>query len=190
MDGLIFDPEKHQYFLNGLLLPSVTQILADMGFINRDFFTEQGKTRGSFVHLATELDDKDELDEESLDDALLPYLTAWRLFKRESGLQIESIEKPVASGVYQFAGTLDRIGMLNGHNESILDIKSGAVSSWVGLQLAGYEIAENKKYKRYAVQLMDTGKYKLHQFNDRSDRQIFLSAVACWHWINNQKKGK
>lgn len=189
MDGLIFKPETHEYLLNGAKLPSVTTVLSDLGFINKDWFAEETATRGTYVHLATELDDKDELDEDSLDDTLLPYLTAWRSFKHDTGIIVNDIEKQVCSKIYRFAGTLDRIGILNGQ-ESIIDIKSGAVSSWAGLQTAGYEIAENKRLKRYAVQLMSTGKYKLHPFTDRMDKQIFLSAVSCWHWINNHKGGK
>jgi len=186
---LVFKPETHQYFLDGTVLPSVTRILSDMGFIDKTFYTDHGRDRGQYVHLATELDDRNELDEETLDIELAPYLAAWRSFKRETGFQIEDIEKPVASEIYRFAGKFDRSGILNG-NRCILDIKGGTVSPWAALQLAAYEIAENKRLKRYAVQLMSTGKYKLHPFTDRMDKQIFLSAVSCWHWINNHKGGK
>lgn len=189
MDELIFKPDTHQYFKNGVELPSVTRILQDLGFIDRSFYTDYGRTRGKFVHLACELDDRGELDEESLDPALLPYLKAWRKFKKETGFIIEAIEKPVASATYNYAGMLDRLGIMNGIN-SVIDIKSGAVSPWTGLQLAAYSVAENKILKRFAVQLMETGRYKLYPYTDNQDRQIFLSAVACWHWIKNNTKGK
>jgi len=191
MDQVIFEAKGHKYFTDKdrIELPSVTAILSDMGFIDKSFFTDYGCTRGKFVHLACELEDRGELDEETLDSALLPYLKAWRSFKRDTGFIIDAIEKPVCSLVYNFAGTLDRTGMLNGA-PAILDIKSGAVSPWTALQLSAYEIAENKRLKRFAVQLMETGKYKLHTYTNPQDRQIFLSAVSCWHWINNAKKGK
>lgn len=189
MDGLIFNPEKHQYFLNGVALPSVTGILSDMGFIDKSFFTDYGRTRGQFVHLACELDDRNELEEETLDSVLVPYLKAWRSFKKDSKIIIEAIEKPVASCVYSFAGMLDRLGIMN-NQPCVLDIKSGAVAPWTALQLAAYEIAENRKLNRFAVQLMDTGKYKLYPYTDRQDRQIFLSAVSCWQWQKNNLKGK
>ncbi len=189
MDGLVFNPEKHQYFLNDLPLPSVTTILSDMGFIDKQWFTDYGRTRGQFVHLACELDDKGELDEETLDSALLPYLTAWRSFKHDTGFKIEAIEKPVASELYRFAGMLDRLGIMN-KQDYVLDIKSGAVSPWTALQLAAYEVAENRRLNRIAVQLMETGKYKIHSYTDRQDRQIFLAALSCWHWQRNNTKGK
>jgi len=183
---LTFKADTHQYFNRGVELPSVTTILSDLGFVDKSFFTEYGRTRGKFVHLACELDDRGELEEESLDSVLLPYLEAWRSFKRDTGFVCEAIEKPVASEMYQYAGTLDRLGKLS-NAPAILDIKSGAVSSWAALQLAAYEIAENRRLKRFAVQLMETGKYKLHSYTNPQDRQIFLSAVACWWWIHNQK---
>lgn len=190
MDGLIFNAEKHQYFLNGNPLPSVTQILSNLGFIDKNFFTEYGRTRGKFVHLACELDDKNDLDEESLDSALLPYLKAWRSFKRDTGIKIEKIEEPNYSLIYSFAGTPDRVCVQN-RTKTIIDIKSGTISAVTGLQLAAYDILEGgTRSKRFAVQLMETGKYKLHTYADPQDRQIFISAVACWHWINNQKKGE
>jgi hypothetical protein len=189
MDGLTFNAENHQYLLNGVPLPSVTQILSDLGFIDKSWFTDYGRTRGKFVHLACELDDRNELEEESLDSTLLPYLTAWRAFKRDTGFIVSATEKPVVNTIYNFAGTLDRIGTLNSC-DAVIDIKSGAVSPWTALQLAAYEIAENRRLKRFAVQLLETGKYKLHSYANPQDRQIFLAAVSCWHWINNNKKGK
>jgi hypothetical protein len=184
MEGLIFNPEKHQYFLNGTPLPSVTTILSDMSFIDKTWFTDYGRTRGKFVHLACELDDRNELDEETLDPVLVPYLKAWRSFKHDSKITIEAIEKPVASAIYNFAGTLDRLGTMNSQ-PCLLDIKSGAVSAWTSIQLAAYEIAENRRLKRFAVQLLETGKYKLHTYDNTQDRPIFLAALSCWQWKKN-----
>jgi hypothetical protein len=190
MVDLIFNQETHQYFKGGVELPSVTRILSDMGFVNKTGYTPETAKRGSYVHKATELDDHGELDEASIDDIILPYLTAWRAFKRESGVIIREIEKPVCNDIYRYAGTLDRICELNG-KEAIIDIKSGNIDKWVGLQLAAYAMAENKpNIQRYAVQLQADGKYKCCNFTDTNDRNIFIAAVACYHWQHNNKKGK
>lgn len=184
MTELTFTPDDHRYYLNNVELPSVTRILADMGFVDTGYFTPESAQRGTYVHRACELDDTGELDEASLDAVLRPYVDAWRAFKTESGITIDLIEKPVASEIYRFAGTVDRTGTVFGE-PALLDIKSGAVQSATALQTAAYEIALGGKLKRYAVRLMNTGKYKLHPYVDRQDRQIFLSAVACWHWRKN-----
>ncbi len=188
MTDLIFQPETHQYFKGGAELPSVTRILSEMGFVDKSFYTPDSATRGSYVHKATELDDHGELDDESIDDIILPYLTAWRAFKRESRVIIREIEKPVCNEIYRYAGTLDRIVELNG-TQAILDIKSGNIEAWVGLQLAAYAMAESKpNIQRYAVQLSNDGKYKVHHFTDTNDRNIFTAAVACYHWQQNNKR--
>lgn len=187
---LTFEPDGHKYFLAGAELPSVTRVLADMGFVDTSFFTPGSAQRGTYVHFACELDDIGELMEETLDPALLPYLYAWRAFKQDSMFAADKIEHRVCSEMYRFAGTVDRVGKLNGH-DAIIDIKSGAVLPVTALQIAGYEIAISKKhrpYKRYAVQLKDDGTYRVHPFTDPQDRHIFLAAVSCWHWQNNHNK--
>jgi hypothetical protein len=73
--------------------------------------------------------------------------------------------------------------------EAVIDAKSGAVSSVVGLQLVGQEILAGRPLKRFALQLMDTGKYKLTPYTDRSDRGTFLAAVSLWWWKKNNLKG-
>ena len=48
---LTFDAEKHEYRLDGVRLPSVTQIIADAGLYgNTSYFTDYSRDRGSFVH--------------------------------------------------------------------------------------------------------------------------------------------
>jgi hypothetical protein len=189
MSEILFEPISHKYFLGDSELPSVTQILGDLNFIDSSYFTEESRRRGEYVHSATEFDDRGSLDDASVDSTILSYLSAWRRFKRENSVKIYEIEKIVGSPIYRYAGTLDRIVELNGF-KAILDIKSGAVGKATGLQTAGYEIGYNsdQSLKRFAVQLKNDGSYKLHPFTDRDDRKIFLSAVSVWHWINKNSR--
>lgn len=175
------DPSTHVYTVDGSIYPSVTQILQDQGFIDATWFTEYARERGKLVHRITHWHDTGELDPGSVDPALEGYLEGWRRFIRESGFDPQIIERPLASHTYRFAGTPDRIGVLNGEL-AILDIKSGAVQAWTGLQLAGYEVLYGQRTARAGVQLTEDGKYKLISFTDRSDRAIFLAALSCWWW--------
>ena len=50
---LTFDEEKHEYRLDGEVLPSVTGILREMGFVDDTYFTEDSAARGTAVHRAT-----------------------------------------------------------------------------------------------------------------------------------------
>jgi len=185
---LTFDPESHTYTLDGQILPSITQVIADMGLIDTAWFTDYSRERGTLVHRIIEWHLLKELDEDTVDETLVGYLTAWKRFELDTGFVPTAIEQPLASGVYHFGGTPDYIGFLNSH-EVVIDGKSGTISPATGLQLAGQEILAGRPLKRFALQLMDTGKYKLTPFTDRSDRGVFLAAVSLWWWKAKNMKG-
>ena len=154
-----FTEEGHRYTHNGDPLESVTGILRAEGFIDTAFYTEYGRQRGSFVHLARHYDDIGCLDESTIDPEIAPYLEAWRRFKRESGFVVERSEVPMASSAYRYAGKPDVIG----------HFPSGCL-------------------KRAAVELHDDDTYKLVPFTDRQDGNIWLSALAVYQWKHNTLK--
>ena len=182
--NLTFDEATHTYRLDGTVLPSVTTILKAEGFVDTSRYTEYGRDRGTKVHRAIHLYDDGELDEDSLDPALRPYLEGWIRFKQESGFEVIESEGRHASEAYQFAGTLDKLGTWKPNTPVIIDIKTGKVESWVGLQLAGYHILVDDKshYKRFALHLREDGSYRLHEFKERSDRAVFLAALLTHQW--------
>lgn len=165
--------------------PSVTTILSDLGFYGNasQYFTEESSQRGKFVHQLVNLHLNDNLNEESLDPQLKPYLNSWIKFKSDSGFVMVSSETYLINDVYGFGGTYDLLGLIN-DELSLIDIKTGSVNKKAtALQLAGYEILIGKRCKRYALDLKPN-KASLIPFTDRTDRTIFLSAVTCWKYIN------
>lgn len=184
-----FDPSTHTYTLNGVVVPSVTQILRECGIIDTSRYAPGSAERGTAVHLACQLHDENDLDEASLDPQIVPYLEGWRRFIKECAFEPQSIEQIVVSGTYGYAGTLDRTGLLYGR-PAILDIKSGSPEPWASLQLAGYaEALGEPNRRRLAVHLPGDGTYRLHEYRDPSDRRVFLSAVAVCQWKNLKLKG-
>ena len=181
---ITFDPIAHAYTIDGQPVPSVTQILADMRFVDTAWFTEHGRNRGKLVHRIIHWYITGELDEATIDPELQGYFDAWKRFVKDTGFMSTETEKPMGSVLHRFAGTPDYIGMLNGH-ETVIDAKTGAISPWVGLQLAAQEILAERPLKRYALALKEDGKYSLKPFTDRQDRQIFLAALSCWQWQHN-----
>jgi hypothetical protein len=154
-----FDPEGHIYTApDGSHPPSITGILRDEGFINTAFYDEWSRDKGSMVHLACRYDLTGELDEETLDDEIRPYLSAFRKFMSESGFIVERCEVPGINTTYKFAGTPDLVGYLPSHRV---------------------------RPDRYALELNNKGKYKLIPYQDRSDFAVFLAAVATYKWKRN-----
>lgn len=185
MTGLTFDAASHTYRFNGHEVPGVTSILAplsDFSGVPRDVL-DAASAFGTAVHLACELDDFGELDEAALDHALVPYLMAWRAFCRDHKTDWYEVEKTVFHESLRYAGTLDRLGIVDG-GLSVVDIKtSDQLYPSVGPQLAAYaEASGNAHAQRIAVQLKGDGTYVFKHFNDPGDFPVFVSLLTVRNW--------
>ncbi len=194
--SLTFNEENHEYRLNGLVIPSVTQIIE---WVFRSFdgvkesFLEEASWRGTCVHKAVYLHELSILDWNTLDTQFVPYLEAWILFKKQTGFitDPEFMEKPCFHPVYKYGMTPDIPGSLFGV-KTLLDIKTGNILPIAALQLAAYQEGINatkpkEKIKaRYAIQLKKDGKYKLSdEFKTKTDFNTFLCAMSVYNWKGN-----
>jgi len=186
---IIFKPETHEYFINGIKVPHPTGILENVGLT--DFSKvpparlEIARKFGTAVHKACELYDKGILDEAKLDPKLKPYLDAWKKFIGDTGFKNELIEEVIGSEKYMFAGTLDRRGILKGMR-TIVEIKStyDLDTKTTAIQTGAYIIAHNEMYKqqkatrRAGVLLKPDGNYKIEHFTKSNDMNVFLSCLS------------
>lgn len=178
-DGLTFEADGHVYRYRGKAVPSVTQILEPLQLLDgaRPEDLEYARERGSAVHLACHLYNMDTLDEAALDPVLLPYLLGWKDFLTDTGFEITASEQPIFNRGLGYAGTPDFVGNYAG-TTWVGDIKSGAVPSTVGAQLAAYQHALAKRpRRRMCVQLLGDGRYKIIEQKDLGDMSIFISAL-------------
>ena len=194
---LEFNEEKHEYRIDGVLLPNVTRItnmMSSYAGVPASVLAAKAEI-GQAVHWATELDDQDDLDYLGLPDELRGYVDAWRLFKKQTGWITELSEQRVYSKRYQFAGTLDCIG----HFESLAKVRPSVLAlidkkttydilPSVGPQVAAYAEAWNetntpKIRRRFAVQLKRDGFYNLHECGDATDWSVFLSGLTLSNWL-------
>ena len=192
--GLDFDPDLHVYRYEGVIVPGVSDIMApivDFGGVPRDVL-RRAADRGSKAHLATELWDLEDLDEESLAPALVPFLEAHIRFRRESGFAPEHIEQTIWHPRYRYAGTADRFGRL-GRWRAVLDYKTGRegarLTPKVGVQLAAYQVARNEYVPprerinlRLGVMLRADSTYEMQRYEDRADWPCFLSLLNLYRW--------
>lgn len=182
---LRFDAEKHLYWWGERPMVSVTQALTEASIIDPRWYTEEARIRGTAVHKACELLDRDDLIFESLHPQIRPYVEAYLKFKQETGFIAELIEHRVYNETYFYAGTLDRTGWI-GKERILLDLKSGAIEPWAALQLSGYQGCLKPRYARMALPLTDSGKYgRPIEFKDPNDFNVFLNAVGVAHWKRN-----
>lgn len=187
----IYDDEAHTYTYEGQELPSVTRIVAiaaPMPWMAPEQL-ERARQRGKDVHLLTQLYDEDDLDLESVDPELMPYLEAWQTFLANTGFKAGEIEKMVAHPRHRYAGTFDRVGTMPRAGKTLVDIKSGAPVPGTALQTAGYAEAYNvtvpvaeRIKSRLAVHLKGDGSYLALRYRDTTDISVFLNALGVLKW--------
>ena len=183
-DAPEFDEEKHEYRKDGVLLPSVTQILISQGLIDTTYFKPEHRDRGTRVHTACEILDMGE--EPGDDPTITGYLDAYRKF-RSDNTDIKWIfsEQSFYHPIHLFAGRPDRVGQIGRAGSVILDIKTGGYYPSYSVQLAGYAqfFIQAQALQLLTLQLSPEGKYKLRQAdNPIESHNTFISALNLWRW--------
>jgi len=211
--GLTFDAATHTYRLDGVVVPSVTQILRASGLIDftgiPESILEAARVRGTIVHQAIALFNEGDLDLEQFAvdfPEYLPYLAAWQDFCRQRHFTALLTECRIASRRYQVAGTLDCLGELDGE-PVLLDFATGNPADTAkDLQTSGYfvlalEWAEyadadprlkafftrHTLLRRYGVRLEKTGAFSLHPYTNPSDMRQFLALVEAQRIISARR---
>ena len=192
-----FDAETHTYTRNGIVVPSVTQIIAplqDFSGIDPEVL-DRAAEFGTHVHEAIALELAGDLDRDSLDPALAPYVDAALQWIDEVNGNVIGFEEVVYSERYGFAGMKDldiEIPVGRRCERTLADWKTGVVMPRsVGPQLAGYEIASTTRATKYqarvCVELTANG-YRAHRQRDYAlHKTVFLACRIIHHYINGTK---
>ena len=189
---LTFDARTHTYRYGGKVVPGVTSLLDSLhSFAGVPWeVLEAARRRGSDVHLACQLYDENDLDEERLkakQPLVAGYLKGWKKFLRDCQPNWVAIEEPVYHEGQGYAGTPDRFGELLYKARRLpiaqVDIKTAAASHPVwGVQTAAYDEASGYRALRFTCQLAPEGTYRLIEWTDPSDWPMFLSLLNVHHW--------
>jgi len=187
-----FDTETHSYYLDGVKLPSVTQVLNSTGVASYQDVPamEYYLDRGTAIHKACELLSRGNLDEDSLDDRIKPYVEAFRKFLSDTDAVIEQTEVRTYHPAHRYAGTVDAVAVLNGRR-CLLDYKTTVVTAWTGIQLAAYAemLGGITEFRRFGLALTKDKTYKLVPFRDMTDRSVWYAALTVHKWKANNNSG-
>jgi hypothetical protein len=174
---LTFDAASHVYSMDGKVVPSVNQVLREMGFQEGyDKVPEYYRDRGTYVHDATCMADQGTLNFEAVPPTMRPFIRAWESWKesRDEYLPLD-IEFRVCNEEFDYAGTIDRVALVNGELE-VIDIKtSSSASYWHHLQIAGYEACLTEVNQGRVVYIGKDGNWK--------DRMMLRQAPGRWQSI-------
>ena len=176
MPEFLFEESTHTYTLDGVVIPSVTEICAPItcGKYPPVGVVQQAAARGTRVHELCALYDMDALPDE-IEAELVGYVKAWAAFCRDYKPVWKHIELPLYGEIdpgQPFAGTLDRIGEIDGRTR-VVDIKTAASldrPAKVALceQIGGYECLADLNDidvsfgAGMGVQLFADGNYRVH----------------------------
>lgn len=186
---LAFNEERHEYKLNGIILPSVTQViksagLSDFGDVNPDLL-KRASNFGKVVHRIIELKYKGNLDESSVDDSLKGHISQWDEFVHQFNFKSERQETLWHHNM-GYAGTIDHIGEI-GDKSALVDIKTGTPRESDIIQICAYGLM--KYADRLLIVYLSEDKYKVVEVKSKDRKkaeQVFLSCLL----IYNHKKEK
>ena len=201
MEEFLFDEATHTYTLDGVVIPSVTEICAPItyGKYPPVGVVQQAAARGTRVHELCALYDMDALPDE-IEAELVGYVKAWAAFCRDYKPVWAHIELPLYGEIdtgLPFAGTLDRIGKIDGRTQ-VVDIKTTASldqPAKVALcaQTCGYEwLVDLNDIATLSgcgmgVQLFEDGKYRVHR-SDVIEQKYGFGSTALFHALRKLYK--
>lgn len=189
MNNVIFEKGEHIYRRkNGMVVPSVTQLMQEVGLIGDMTFADP--TLGIAVHEACRLWDAGKLPETYSCPPVERRLEQWKMFQIENDVGVCVNEIPMISRL-GYAGTPDKVLRQQPERVIVADIKTSKNrSKATRVQLAMYKwlVEENYELKVTdlweVVLLDDCFKIVPHEAHPQ-DRALIKSIIN----IHNYKRG-
>lgn len=192
-----FDTDQHLYTLNGMRLPSVTQIMEPMSLMLYQGIPQDvlfgAADRGTRAH--EQVSNYVLYGIEEVDEDTKPYLDAFHEFEAAYHPTWIASEYRTYHKALRYAGTIDLVGFIepdDGTGVDVIDLKCTSVYHPVMLstQLAGYcEALKShgvKIRRRYGLQLCKNGKPRFEQVED--GYKTFLHCLAIHNAMATERK--
>ena len=193
---LFYDEATHTYAIDGIKVPSVTEIVGLLNSVDMNNpMIRQAAVRGSLVHEYCEAIDYGAAPDE-VEPELVGYLRAYNAFLRDYRPDWLYVERPLYSAVHGYAGTLDRLGCIDG-KITIVDLKTNAsfdrtAKIKLACQLFGYAEMFEERYAikvqdRFGVQLKKDGTYTVHNPHKHELKYGFDAERLFWQLLEITK---
>lgn len=197
---LRFDSVRHEYSLDGHMVPSVTKVISNVteDMMLSNSFLKAGM-RGTTVHgICEKINLGEKINIEQLPEDIDRYVRGYLKFVADGKYRVTHSEIRVFSNKYKYAGTLDILAD-GPKGKALMDIKTSAmISPTTALQLAAYKQAAEEMgildgaigkgvkraviKERIAIWLTGDGDYELVHFKDLGDWQTFLCFLVTHNW--------
>lgn len=171
-----FDEARHEYRIDGRLVPNVTKVLSDLlpGFRASDWHLQRGRA----VHACAAMVGRGIAFEH--DPRISGQVEAVRRFYREVKPEIVEVEWPVYSERYQYAGTVDLVAILKKY-PLVVDYKARLTPSTL-FQCAAYALAYPHPIRHgVGVELHEDGTYTMSDVWElKRAQQEWLALLAAY----------
>lgn len=200
-----FEESTHTYTVDGVAIPSVTQILSDLGYSNYEIVErvnpealEHKQQLGKLVHQACHyFDENDLMTHDDQGHLLIPEivhnrLSGYKKFRQDTGYVPSVNEGRGVGELYgmKYGMQFDSIGKCHGKLPwYLVDIKnaSGAAQRSWAIQTAAYASGQKflpkilpAMFVRLIVQLFDDCTYKVFSSADRSSKIFKPEDFQVW----------
>jgi len=172
-----FDRERHEYTLveTGQVVPHITELLKRSGWVDDEWYTEEGRRRGSAVHDMTAQWDTGAMTTPPKDHPYAPWLMAHIDAMQLLQPMFLAVEQPIVHPQYLYGGRPDRIARFRGVR-CVIELKTGAKDKAHRVQTALQAILDAVDSKlpphataRWMLYLQPTGRWKFEEHQDRRD---------------------
>ena len=191
-DDIVFDADKHEYTVNGEIVPCVSDIVSCFGKDldegdDLELVMDAAADRGTTCHKVLEMLLKGE--EPEYPSVYEPYVEAIRLFMDEHTIVPFAIETPIYSAVYGYAGTPDLLCMFDGiltvvDYKFVSQIAKTKVKAQINAYCKAYEEKDIFPDQLLAVQFLKGGTYRIYPVKyDDTELEVALKL-----WELKQKK--
>lgn len=196
-----FDENKHLYKVDGVPVPSVTEILK---FLSVDavenanaYLREVAADRGTRVHEATVIYDYEGFDPDVIDYDIADYIKGYADFVRDYRIKGYPLtEFQITNGWY--AGTLDRLAWIDG-KPTVIDFKTGttvdprkeAAQLYAYANLLGQNGIYGNKYDDFdcfILRLKRDGTYTVQQRDMEKGKLFFNFCYQLYQMIEGDKR--
>jgi len=189
MFPILFTEEGHEYTLEGIHVPSVSELMSP---ILSDFEIDpKYAERGTAVHNLTELWDNGLYFPELADDELAPYMLAYEDFHDTYDVEVIEMEEIVFNPRLMYAGRLDRLWMIDGA-EHLTDIKTGGKYKQHLFQNCAYQMALPVRTRILSNLYLNPFNFRLHEW--KQEEQVYgykmVEALSMVYWDNHRRDRK
>lgn len=148
--NIAFNAERHEYHIDGTLVPGVTTILKRSGVRPEWECDQYYLDRGTYIHMAIVLYLEGNLDLASLTPGIKWYVESFMKWweQNKAYFEIVALEYDCGSKIHMYAGKPDAVFRSRKTGRVwIYDWKSGAAVKSDVLQVSGYAIAWEETYR-------------------------------------------